>query len=338
MIQFNVEEFRADFAKALSTRPVVEQIVEAVDQRGYDNLVFIGVGGTEIEWRSVLDTLRSKTNCPIYLENAAEFCIKASIPYLTSRSLVITSSVSGDTKEIVAAANLCKNRGIELLGFTKHPETPLGKLLTYFIPMDSPNCDTMFVQYFMLVLALLEKRGDYDGYSRWIAQMENAADGLIAIREKFDATADKLARKYHKAPYSIWTGSGAMWSSVYLFAMCLLEEMQWVRTRPVTSADFFHGTLELVEDGVPVFCVKGVGESRVLDQRVQDFCEKYQVTDSFVVIDMADFSLPGVSDEFREITSILAFSAAVCDRLSKQYEHYTGHSLAFRRYYRQLEY
>lgn len=41
MIQFNVEEFRADFAKALSTRPVVEQIVEAVDQRGYDNLVFL---------------------------------------------------------------------------------------------------------------------------------------------------------------------------------------------------------------------------------------------------------------------------------------------------------
>ena len=69
-------------------------------------------------------------------------------------------------KEIVAAAKLCKDRGIELLGFTKHPQTPLGQLLTYFIPMDSPNCDTMFAQYFMLVLALLEKRGDYDGYSR----------------------------------------------------------------------------------------------------------------------------------------------------------------------------
>ena len=58
MIQFNVEEFRADFAKALATRPEVEKIVETVEKRGYDNLVFIGVGGTEIEWRSVLDTLR----------------------------------------------------------------------------------------------------------------------------------------------------------------------------------------------------------------------------------------------------------------------------------------
>ena len=59
MIQFNVEEFRADFAKALATRPEVEKIVETAEKRGYDNLVFIGVGGTEIEWRSVLDTLRS---------------------------------------------------------------------------------------------------------------------------------------------------------------------------------------------------------------------------------------------------------------------------------------
>ena len=89
---------------------------------------------------------------------------------------------------------------------------------------------------------------------------------------------------------------------------------------------------------LPISSRESITKSRVLDQRVQDFCEKYQVTDSFVVIDTADFSLPGVSDEFREITSILAFSAAVCDRLSKQYEHYTGHSLAFRRYYRQLEY
>ena len=115
MIQFNVEEFRADFAKALATRPEVEKIVETVEKRGYDNLVFIGVGGTEIEWRSVLDTLRGKFSCPVYLENAAEFCIREKLPYLTPRSLVITSSVSGDTKEIVAAAKLCKDRGIELL-------------------------------------------------------------------------------------------------------------------------------------------------------------------------------------------------------------------------------
>ena len=36
--------------------------------------------------------------------------------------------------------------------------------------------------------------------------------------------------------------------------MCILEEMQWIRTRPVHASDFFHGTLELVEPGVSVSC------------------------------------------------------------------------------------
>ena len=44
---------------------------------------------------------------------------------------------------------------------------------------------------------------------------------------------------------------------VYKRQMCILEEMQWKRTRYITSADFFHGTLELVEPGVPVFLFMG---------------------------------------------------------------------------------
>lgn len=58
-----------------------------------------------------------------------------------------------------------------------------------------------------------------------------------------------------------------------MFAMCILEEMQWVRTRPVTSAQFFHGTLELVEKGIPVVIVKGEDEYRVQDERVENFCK-----------------------------------------------------------------
>ncbi len=43
--------------------------------------------------------------------------------------------------------------------------------------------------------------------------------------------------------------------------MCILEEMQWIRTRPVHASDFFHGTLELVEKGVSVILFKGEDEA-----------------------------------------------------------------------------
>ena len=55
-----------------------------------------------------------------------------------------------------------------------------------------------------------------------------------------------FAKKYALAPYTMFIGSGALWGETILFAMCLLEEMQWKHTRYISSADFFHGTLEAV--------------------------------------------------------------------------------------------
>lgn len=54
----------------------------------------------------------------------------------------------------------------------------------------------------------------------------------------------------------MFIGSGALWGATILYSMCLLEEMQWKRIR-ITSHDFFHGTLELLEPGVPGVPVHG---------------------------------------------------------------------------------
>ncbi len=66
--------------------------------------------------------------------------------------------------------------------------------------------------------------------------------------------------------------------------MCLLEEMQWKRIRHITSHDFFHGTLELLEPGVPVFLFMGRG-------RVPRPPTRHRVR--------AEFAIPGLDDEFR---------------------------------------
>ena len=338
MVNFDVEKYRADGKAVLETIPAIESVVDSIVERGYDNMVVIGIGGTWTEWNSVIAILRHYTDLPIYLENAAEILVKRDKRYLTPRSIVITASVSGDTKEVLAAAKMCREMGIDVVGFTKSRETPLGKLLTHWIPYTAAGCDNAYMLYFTLALYLLSTRGEYGDYGLWKAQLGGVHEELIRIREELDPRARAIARKYHKEPYNMWVGSGSMWGNVYLFTMCLLEEMQWVRTKAVTSADFFHGTLELVEEGVPVFLVKGVDEYRPLDQRVENFIRKYEVTDKLEVLDMADFQIRCLDDRFREIAAVLIFGATVVDRLSKQYEQFTGHWLQFRRYYRQLDY
>lgn len=336
MRNFDVKKYMEEGKTAYSKRADIEKMADQVTERGYNNIVVIGIGGTWAEWHPVVHVMRHYTDLPIYLENAAELCIREDKRFLTKDSLVITASASGNTKEIMEAVKMCKDMGIEVAGFTKDMETPLAKELDYIVANPCGDCEHSYMMFFMLGLRLLYNRGEFPAYERFADQMANLHDNLLRIREEFEPKAAEIARAYAKEPYNIFVGSGALWGETYLFSMCILEEMQWVRTKSVTSADFFHGTLELVEKDVPVFLFKGEDEYRPLDNRVERFCEK--ITDKLVVIDTKDYDLKGIDDEFRVICSPMILTSLVTERLAAHYELNTGHSLEFRRYYRQFEY
>jgi fructoselysine-6-phosphate deglycase len=336
MRNFDMEKYLADGKTAYGKRPDIEALADKLTQRGFNNIVIIGIGGTWAEWSPVVQVMRHYTDLPIYLENAAEICIKKDKSFLTKDSLVITASASGDTKEILAAVKMCKEMEIEVAGFSKNSETLLARELHYLVANPCGDCEDSYLMFFLLGLRLLYNRGEFPGYERFADQMANLHKNLVRIREEFEPRAAEIARNYAKEPYNIFVGSGTLWGETYLFSMCILEEMQWVRTKSVTSADFFHGTLELVEKDVPVFLFKGEDEYRVLDERVERFCKT--VTDKFIMIDTKDYRLDGIDDEFRIICSPMILTAIVTERLAAHYELNTGHSLKFRRYYRQFDY
>lgn len=117
--------------------------------------------------------------------------------------------------------------------------------------------------------------------------------------------------------------------------MCMLEEMQWIRCRPVNAAQFFHGTLELIQDKVPVFIVKGEDEFRAQDNRVEEFCKK--INCQYAVFDASEYAVR-LDNEFRKFIVPMITTACITGRLSRHYEAYTKHNLQYRRYYRQFEY
>ena len=317
-------------------RENIEKMADRITEKGFENIVILGIGGTWAEWYPVKLVMEQYTDMPVILENAGEFLVKKNKKYLSEKSCVLTASASGDTKEILKAVKMVKEMGISVYGFTKNSETPLAKLLTEAVYNPCGDCEDSYLMYFMLGLRLLCNRGEFDDYPRWADQMKNLHTNLVRVREEFEPRAKELACKYAKEPYTMFVGSGVTWGETYLFSMCILEEMQWVRTKSVTSADFFHGPLELVEKDVPVFLVKGEDEYRELDERVEKFAGK--VTDKLEVFDTKQFKLEGIDDDFRVICSPMIVTAILTERLAVHYELITGHSLSFRRYYRQFEY
>ncbi len=139
--------------------------------------------------------------------------------------------------------------------------------------------------------------------------------------------------------YTMFIGSGALWGETILYSLCLLEEMQWKRIRHITSHDFFHGSLELLAPGVPVFLFMGEDECRALDERVRAFLTSGVTGDEdYVIIDTAEYGIPGLDDDFRVIVSPWILSALTTDRLARNYEMVTKHNLKYRRYYHQFDY
>lgn len=332
MLNFDADDMRKKGSLIYSIRPQVEEIARKAFDNGIDNIFLIASGGSVAIMQSFDVYLSTMSKIPVYSMTAADY-IACGHKQLNQHSLVITYSKSGTTMETVAAAKLLKDEGIPLIAIVSHDNTPLGDLATYTInyldgrPQEMP--------LYFLIFSIMHLNGEFDDYEEFADQLKNLPDALVDASIQVDEKARKYAEDYKEDPYQIWIGSGNMWGITYSYAMCVLEESQWLRTKSVTSPEFFHGTLELLDKDVCVTLLKTEGPTRALDERVERFAQKY--TDKFNVFDTKDFELKGISDKYRQYVAAPVMWAAL-RRVSKHYEAIRNHSLDLRRYYRKVDY
>lgn len=345
IMNFDQEGYLADGAALYEVGRKMAALADKVAEEGYDAVFLMGVGGTWDEFMQ-LEYLMNKfgdRDLEVYLIHAAEWNVSGH-RRMTSNSVVLTSSESGTTPEILEAVGKLKAMGVRVYAMAK-PDGPIGQAVgaENCVKMASDHaaggCEGGYYLADCFGLRLLYHRGCFPHYDRFIEQTKDVWSSLVDIRKRFEPKAEAFARKYALAPYTMFIGSGALWGETILFAMCILEEMQWKRVRYISSADFFHGTLELVEPGVPVVLFKGEDEHRKLDERVEAFLKSDRIGNPDVtVIDTAEYAIPGLDEEFRVIVSPWILSSLVTDRFTAHYETVTKHNRRYRRYYHQFDY
>ncbi len=227
---------------------------------------------------------------------------------------------------------------MKTLSLTGHKDTPLGLDADYNFTNfaeDDTSSESFYLQTLLIVLALLAERGEYADFDATVSELKLLPELLVSVKEDFEASAAALAQEIKDENYHIFTGAGSAWPEAHYYGMCILEEMQWIRTRPVHASDFFHGTLELVEPGVSLFIFKGEDACRPLTDRVENFAKRY--TDKVRILDAAAAKLPGVSEKTRSLISPIIL-ATMLERLSAHLEVLRDHPLTTRRYYKRVEY
>jgi fructoselysine-6-phosphate deglycase len=322
---------------AVAIADEVRALVRRLLADGVDRLYFMGTGGVQLLTLPAVRVAQHRSRFPVAAAYPAEVVIDPPAA-LDRNSLVVIPSLSGTTKESVRLLGFLRERGVRTISLTGHRDTPLARdadhNFTNFAE-DDTSSEMFYLETLLIVLAILAERGEYQDFDATVAELQTLPRLLLGVKLAFESTAAELASAMKDESYHIFTGAGSVWPEAHYYGMCILEEMQWIRTRPVHAADFFHGTLELVEQGVSVFVFKGEDAARPLSDRVESFARRY--TDKVRVLDAADASLPGISPQTRSLISPVILATRL-ERLSAHLEVLRNHPLTTRRYYKRVEY
>ncbi len=337
MLNFDEQRFLRIQAGAVALRTRLDQVIATCLSDGAENVFFLGTGGAAILMQPAAQLLQQRSRFPAFVGLPAELVITGAAN-LTAKSIVVMPSLSGTTKESVALLARLKDIGATVLTLVGHAETPLGKggdhVFVNFAE-DDTSCESFYLQSLFIALSILKHRGEIGNYEQLATELSKLPELLLEVKRAYEPKAEAFARKLAASDYHIVTAAGNAWPQAFYYGMCILEEMQWIRTRPVHASDFFHGTLELVEKDVSVILFKGEDGLRPLAERIENFAPNY--TDKLTVLDTADFDLPGISAEVRALISPVLL-ATVLERISAHLEVLRDHPLTTRRYYKRVAY
>lgn len=334
MLKFNEQKQIDDIQGALDLRPEVEKIIDSVWEKGFDNIYYLGIGGTYASAMQAVTYINGKSNLPAYVQHAAEYYTTGN-KRLTKDSIVILSSVTGTTQEVVKAVDEIKTVGATLIGFIDTKHSPLAEKCDYVITYPAPGTEQ--IKFFMVADRLMKNNGEFDDYEDYYQELDaHLAKGLVEAEKQADAFGLAFAEKHRHDAMHYFIGAGNQWGAVYSYAMCYWEEQSWLRSKSIHAAEFLHGTLEIVDETTPVTLFLGEDEQRPLAERVKNLLPR--ICGNYTFIDSKDYAVEGISEKYRGRVLSFLLMHCVTQRIDAHVEKLNCHPLEIRRYYRQFDY
>lgn len=330
MLKFCEERIKSEINGVLALRTEIEKTADSICQAGYDNLFLVGIGGTYAAGMELESYMRGHSSIDVYLENAADLTVLGN-SRLTDKSIVLVTSVTGNTPEVTAAVDYVHEKGAKVVGFIDEAESPLAKA----VDIELSAKGNAYFKMLLFALRLMKNAGEFPEYDTFYAQAAHLADGIVNVQKQADAKAEAFAKAHCDDELHYVIGAGNLWGAAYSFAMCYLEEMLWMRTKSISAADFFHGTLEVIERDTNVTIFMGEDDARKQTDRVNAFIHK--ICSNVTVFDTKEYPIDGIDDKFRGILSPVIM-AAIYARVNVQLEEARKHPMEIRRYYRKLDY
>ena len=287
----------------------IVQAVSAVEQMGTVNAVyFVACGGSQAVLMAGQYIFDKETTVPSHVYTANEFMYDTP-KSLNEQSLVISCSHSGNTPETVAATKLAREKGAMTIALSNAEGSPLWNAtqcpVHYDWGKEVSDSDKNKGILYGLLFHLLKVLAPSEKWDVCLKELDKLSELSGKAKELYQEKAERWAKENKREKLIYTIGSGINYGEVYSTAMCWFMEMQWIHSGCIHSGEYFHGPFEVTDYDVPFLLVKSIGNTRFLDQRVEDFSKKY--SDKMLILDQEDLPLAGVADEAKPyIAAILS--------------------------------
>ncbi|MBA9088734.1 glucosamine--fructose-6-phosphate aminotransferase (isomerizing) [Fontibacillus solani] len=211
------------------------------------------VGGTAIE---------RLVRIPVAFDVASEYRYRS--PLITPETLVIVVSQSGETADTLAALREAHANGAHVLAITnvvgssiaRDADDVIATLAGPEIAVASTKAYTsQLIAFYLFGLYLAEVRGTQtaEEISHIIAAMQSLPEQVEAMLENTDAIK-AYAEHISNHNNLFFIGRGVDYA-VALEGSLKLKEISYIHSEAYAAGELKHGTLALIEDGIPVIAL-----------------------------------------------------------------------------------
>jgi len=237
-------------------------IADEIESEGYD-LMYITGSGTSYHAGLACQYAFFNLGMPVTsLIPASEF--PSWIPLLVDRkALLIAVSQSGESSDILTAANTALRRGIDILALTNMEDSALVKMAHYTLltragqelaVTATKSYVAQLAALFLISLELAERRKTSDDLTSLRRKLFEASRLIKEVIESSNDMMLHLAEKYGDRNFFFTLGSGPNYATA-LEAALKLKEACNVFAEGFAAREFLHGPIQLINDRTPAILV-----------------------------------------------------------------------------------
>lgn len=235
-------------------------IIKAVQEA--DRIYILAAGTSYHAGFASKDFLEKLTDTPVELGISSEWGYN--MPLLSKKPLFVMISQSGETadsRQVLVKAN---ELGIPSLTVTNVPGSTLSREATYTMLLHAgPEIAVASTKAYtaqIATLAILAKAvGDANGnaYAKefdLVHELSIVAQSIEASLSEKDLIAEKVEKLLATARNAFYIGRGSDYY-VSMEASLKLKEISYIQCEGFAAGELKHGTISLIEDGVPVLAL-----------------------------------------------------------------------------------